>query len=261
MSSIEKEGVCMSCKSIPNNQVMAKKITPRRNELNLTIEEAATKANVGIKTWCRYETGGAIRQDKYKGVCRALNWMDLADDGVGENIFTGVLRTKNHEAWSVYIENMFGEEAAAAFAIGSDILLDYVEDELNKLASLPKGSHIGQNPLSYLAHMLPEQFLMEYDYEFLYGFKQQLIKMRACAGNGSKLIAHSVLEEILIYLIVNEARYVLEIDEISIKSDFKDWAFDFFEDMDVVTYLYSDMYVEEEDVYHFKYWMKRQFHC
>ena len=42
----------MSCKSIPNNQVMAKKIKQRRNELNLTIEEAATKANVGIKTWC-----------------------------------------------------------------------------------------------------------------------------------------------------------------------------------------------------------------
>ena len=43
----------------------------------LTIEEAASRAGVGTKTWCRYEAGESIRSDKCKGVCKALNWLSL----------------------------------------------------------------------------------------------------------------------------------------------------------------------------------------
>jgi len=42
----------------------------RRSMLNLTIEEAASKAGVGTKTWSRYEAGGSIRKDKSKGICK-----------------------------------------------------------------------------------------------------------------------------------------------------------------------------------------------
>lgn len=66
----------MAQKSISSNLELAERIR-RRNELNLTIEEAAKRAGVGTKTWCRYEAGESIRQDKYKGVCKALNWMQL----------------------------------------------------------------------------------------------------------------------------------------------------------------------------------------
>lgn len=68
----------MALKSIPVDQELARKIKLRRQELNLTIEEAASRAGVGTKTWCRYEAGGSIRQDKCKGICKALNWRDFS---------------------------------------------------------------------------------------------------------------------------------------------------------------------------------------
>lgn len=40
-------------KSIGGSMKLVGKIKARRNELGLTIEEAARKAGVGIKTWCR----------------------------------------------------------------------------------------------------------------------------------------------------------------------------------------------------------------
>lgn len=57
----------MANKCIQGNDGLAKKIKFRRNELYLTIEEAALRAGGGSKTWSRYESGGSIRLDKYKG--------------------------------------------------------------------------------------------------------------------------------------------------------------------------------------------------
>lgn len=56
----------MASKSIQGSQTLAKKIRSRRNELGFTIEEAAKRAGVGTKTWCRYEAGESIREDKYR---------------------------------------------------------------------------------------------------------------------------------------------------------------------------------------------------
>ena len=47
----------MAQKTIQGNQVLARQIRSRRNELGLTIEEASSRAGVGTKTWCRYEAG------------------------------------------------------------------------------------------------------------------------------------------------------------------------------------------------------------
>ena len=67
----------MTQKTIQGNADLAKQIRLRRSELGLTIEEAASRAGVGTKTWCRYEAGESIRSDKCKGVCKALNWLSL----------------------------------------------------------------------------------------------------------------------------------------------------------------------------------------
>ena len=58
----------MGQKSIKGSPELAEAIKRRRHELNLTIEEAASKAEIGTKTWCRYEAGESIRVDKYKGI-------------------------------------------------------------------------------------------------------------------------------------------------------------------------------------------------
>ena len=42
--------------------------------------------------------------------------------------------------------------------------------------------------------------------------------------------------------------------------EWDEWVFDLFDDMDIVTYLYSDMYVAEGEDYHFDNWMKEQFY-
>ena len=70
----------MAPKTILSNEDLGKKIKVRRNELRLTIEEAASRAGVGVKTWCRYESGGSIRKDKCKGICKALNWRSFTSE-------------------------------------------------------------------------------------------------------------------------------------------------------------------------------------
>ena len=58
----------MSQQTIKGTPKLAEAIRNRRKELGLTIEEAAVKAGVGTKTWCRYEAGEAIRKDKTRGL-------------------------------------------------------------------------------------------------------------------------------------------------------------------------------------------------
>ena len=48
----------MSQKTLKGSPELAETIKRRRHELNLTIEEAASKAGVGSKTWCRCHNGG-----------------------------------------------------------------------------------------------------------------------------------------------------------------------------------------------------------
>lgn len=47
----------MGQKSVKGSTELARAIKLRRNELGLTIEEAAARAGVGTKTWSRYEAG------------------------------------------------------------------------------------------------------------------------------------------------------------------------------------------------------------
>ncbi len=250
----------MAQKSVSGDFKLAEKIKKRRNELNLTIEEAAKRANVGTKTWSRYEAGEAIRQDKCKGVCKALNWMQLPieDD---EDIEFNLEEYKQHEAWSKYLEDRFGEVAALSFSIGSDILLDYIEDDLNELSKLPKGTHIGQLGTSFLDGILPEQFLMNYDYEFLYAMKSNLIRLRNIANLGKEIIVHSVLEELIFVLIVDESAFLIENNaNLEIDDDWKDWIYDIFGDADIDILLYSNMFLSVDNCYHFFHWLEDQFY-
>ena len=227
----------MAAKSIKGNNNLAKRIRTRRNELNLTIEEAAARANVGTKTWSRYEAGEAIRQDKIKGVCKALNWRGLpGDEELDDEAGISIEDLKQNSPWSSFLEKSFGRYAAISFAIGSDILSDFLKEDLS-------------------------------EYEFIYCFYLTVERLRLCAKRNLPIIAHSVLEELALFLISRESKFLLE----CMKSEGKiseeeydtgeDWAFDLFGDMDIVTCLYSDIYLKEENEYHFKHWLEQQFFC
>ena len=257
----------MSIKTIPGSIKLGETIKNRRQELGLTIEEAATKAGVGTKSWCRYESGQSIRSDKVKGICKVLNWLTLLGESGKEELSFDINEYRNHTAWSPYLCEQFGEITAIAFAAGSDIILDYIEDDLRELATMPKGSHIGQIPISMIKDSLPQQFLMRYDYDFLYQLKSTVIRLRITAKNEKRFAAHSVLEELAIYLFMQESAFFLdcisdEIEDAGIDNldIINDWAFEMFDDMDIVTFLYSDHYLSQESNYHFNHWTIDQFY-
>ena len=250
----------MAQKSIPGNPELAKSIKSRRNELNLTIEEAAQRAGVGTKTWCRYEAGAAIRADKCKGIRKALNWRTISDcegPGAGKSFVEGC---RGHEAWSPFLAENYGDIAAASFAAGSDILLDHIREDLADLASMPAGSHIGQLGTSFLCDDLPPQFRMCYDYDFLYHMKCVLLLFRRKARHGTPMIAHSVLDELILYLCSREAMALLELEDDPLSEQADDWVFDLFGDEDVVTFLYSNFYLDREHPYHFTHWNEQCFY-
>ena len=256
----------MTQKIIKGNESLARKIKSRRREMGLTIEEAASRAGVGTKTWYRYEAGESIRRDKCKGICKALNWHGFPDQNVEEKENVSIHEYRDHKAWSKYLERRFGPKAAIAFAVGSDILYDHIREDMEELNSLPAGTHIGQLEVSWLNGELPEQFQMHYDYEFLYRMKCTLCDMRVCARNDLPIIAHCVLEELIIYLCNEEAEVLIDLnrgrDEIedSDALDSSEWVFDLFGDMDLITFLYSDYYLDSKHPYHFSHWTEQQFY-
>lgn len=251
----------MAQKSIKGDRILGESIRKRRNELNLTIEDAAKRAGVGTKTWCRYEAGESIRQDKYKGVCKALSWRKFPGrENQDEMLSRGSYRQE--KAWSTYLEENFGETAALSFTIGCELLLHHIDEDLLEISTHPKGTHIGQLETSFMSDLLPKQFLMQYDYEFLYITRCKLLQLIDVAHSGEVIVAYSVIEEILLYMIANESDFfVHEVYNSKKDEDWKNWIYDILKDDDVDICLYSDMYVDKNNIYHFSYWMEKQFYC
>lgn len=257
----------MAQRSIQGNQKLARKIKRRRNELNLTIEEAASRARVGTKTWSRYEAGESIRLDKCRGICKALNWRDFPDEKSDAEKKSLIEEYRDHEAWSQFLAENYGSGAAVAFAAGSDILLDYINQDLSDLAAMPSGSHIGQLSTSFISDGLPPQFLMRYNYDFLYNMKCVLLKLRWRAKHGMPMTAHSILEELIIYLCNEEAQVLIKVsagtDDLVDNEELdasEDWVFNMFDDMDIISFLYSNVYLTEDHSFHFKHWCEQQFY-
>lgn len=89
-----------------------------------------------------------------------------------------ITECRKYEMWSDYIEENYGEIAAASIAIGSDLVFDYVKQDLEELSKMPRYSHIGQIEVSFLECILPQQFYVRYDYEFLYALYVTIYKLR-----------------------------------------------------------------------------------
>jgi hypothetical protein len=162
----------------------------------------------------------------------------------------------------------FGNLATTSFVIGNDILLDNLQEDMDELSSMPRESHIGQIGASWIESLLPPQFLMRYDYDFLYILRTTVTQFRLQAPKGIPIIAHSVIEELALYLIMEESRFLMESMEFDGEQDdlvdydsWDEWIFDIFDDMDLITFLYSDMYLTNGHPYHFDRWLERQFYC
>ena len=90
--------------------------------------------------------------------------------------------------------------------------------------------------------------------------------LRKRARRGNSMQAHSVMEELLIYLCNEEASVFMELyDANNVSGDDEDmsadeWIFDLFSDMDIVTFLYSDLYLSPDHLYHFSHWNDQVFY-
>lgn len=258
----------MSVKTFSGSTALGEKIKKRRNELGLTIEEAAERSGVGTKTWSRYEAGGSIRNDKVSGICKVLKWNTIPESDSYEKKFD-INEYKKRDSWSDSLAQNYGLGAAVSFVIGSDILCDNIQRDLDELAKKPKGTHIGELTFSYLVDCMPEQFLMNYDYEFLYCMKIRLLNYCKSAKYVDNFIAHTVLDEIILYNVMRESEFFVEgqyipnlpLDQSEEYDRWDSWAFDLFDDTDVVTSLYSDKYLTKDHTYHFSHWLEQQFYC
>ncbi len=213
---------------------------------------------MGTKTWSRYEAGESIRQDKCKGVCKALNWRAFPGDEK-EDTFD-LTKYRKHEAWSDFLADIFGERAAMSFAIGSDILLDYIQEDMGELSAMPQGSQLGQIDISFLKESLPPQFLMKYNYDFLYALYTTVIRLRAIARTGGRFVTCRVIEELAMYLAVEFSRYLMEAGNVDLEDGWDDWIFDLFDDEDLIQCLYADFYLTPDHSYHFEHWLENQFY-
>ena len=116
----------MSAKIIKGSAELGLKIRTRRNELGLTIEDAASRAGVGTKTWSRYEAGESIRRDKILPVCKTLNWHVLPGQEEAVHEDNNIDEYRSSRLWSPALADVCGDAAAVSFIIGSDILLDKI---------------------------------------------------------------------------------------------------------------------------------------
>ena len=134
------------------------------------------------------------------------------------------------------------------------------------MKAMPAGIHLGQ-VISSLSGILPPQFLTSYDYNFLWQMRCELINMRKRAGVGASLEAHSVLEELIIYLCCDETVGYIESMDANVIFDRKvekvndDWIYDLFDDSDIITFLYSDIWLPEDHTYHFSHWGEKEFNA
>lgn len=270
----------MPPKTNPNSESLAKAIRERREQLGMSIEDAARRAGVGLKTWARYESGSAIRQDKVKGVCRALAWPSLQDrayevelrDSLDSEYQWVASIGESDEAWSSWLASLYGREAAVSFALGSAFLGDYMSEDLRALSSKPKGAHLGEIGYSMLGDMLPAQFAMSYDYDFLFHLRAVLNQYVKRGKHGHEMYAHSVAEELIVRLIRDLSfdaveGWVKSIDHSNVAEEespsvelWGEWPEDLCGDSDFEMYLNDEIWLEKGHTYHFDGWFVPQFY-
>ncbi len=259
----------MAPRTHENSSYLSGKIRKRRIGLELSVEEAAAKAGIGAKTWARYEAGESIRSDKVRGVCKALGWNSLpvetpeamAVEEEDQAWFEELKTT--HTAWSSYIADRYGQKAAASFAIGSDILKDHINEDLDELGTMPRGTHAGQLSCSWIVDDLPPQFRMRYDYDFYYSFLMAVLGLRRDAHYGKRIVVHTVLDELALHLMLECSTDLVESWEPEHPEEedayWNEWAGNICGDNDLSSALYSDILVTPGSEYHFDNWQKPQF--
>lgn len=266
-------GVDMAPRTVAGSEELGSLMRARREELGLSIEQAASSAGLGSETWRRYENGSSIRQDKLRVVCRALKWRALP--AVGSRV-SAEDKEPSRGMWELATESKgytlslveeYGEGAARVFAVGCDIISDQIKDDLEQLRSMPRGSHVGEAPASWLDNQLPPRWLMRYDYDFLFRLRAtvEALRLRAVHPNfdGIPHFTRCVADDLALHLIMEQGMVAFEVSDHQIdQRDVDEWEYEMNgEDDEVITLLYSEWFDSSPDQqWHFDRWFDRTYY-
>lgn len=247
---------------------LANYIHHRRLEVGVSSTDLAEISNMSKSNWESFEKNGGAIPLKSKDIILDLLFLErFPKEKECDFIDKLFEEAKENKLWPGKIYQTMGLTPALSFIAGCEILSDDINNDLEELSKLPKESHLGQLDTSLLLSLLPQQFITKYDYEFVYKLSKVLAQYTSRNKVGSSYTAHNVIEEICLYLIAKESiLYFESLDEnshLQLKEllDYNDeWPFDIFDDMDSYTFLYTDIYIEEDSPYHFKNWFVPQFY-
>ena len=158
----------------------------------------------------------------------------------------------------MYLEESYDIGAAIAFDEGSKRLYRLISEDIERLVLMPKGSCIWDLNTTSLLRILPKQFRPYYDYCFLIHLRSVLYDMRKTVRTGEQLIAHTVLQELILYLSAQEAKKSSEALE-ACGGESEELIYALLDDLDVVTFLFSDIILDPDDAYHYVHWDEQQF--
>lgn len=164
-------------------------------------------------------------------------------------------------SWLDRIRLEYSDAAAQTFQRGVALLNQYIKEDMALLSKMPKGTHIGQiqEDSRFLAYFFPKQFLTDCTYEVLYAMQCALERFDALAVRLPQIYAHTVLEEVVLYLAMKAGSQPLKKVRNADAWLDEEWLYDTFGDEDVVTCLFSGSYINEDNVYHFSHWTEEVF--
>lgn len=265
-------------------------IRKRREELGLTVEEAAGKVGVSAEDWARWEEEGAVRMERIEALTNLLG-EEVLKYYQPEFCIFDLDEFRSRPYWSSYLEKEHGIAVAVAFVYGYEMLHDHILDDIDSLRSLPEGSLLRDHEWSQLIDMLPDAFEDRYDMAFLLRLQSANDAFAKAAGEGKRIIAHTVLEELTLLLNNLLSQVMMEIEgtaalkelftdqmnaeEAEEKDDdyfdnwppenylnvsaWQDWVYNVLGDDDIGLFLYTDcMPVIPE--YHYDNWLLPQFY-
>lgn len=217
----------MTPRTRPGSVELGQAIRARREQLGLTIDEAAARSGLGRETLRRYESGSAIREDKIPALCRLLAWQRLPD-AVDQSDAGGPLAPnwddRDRAGFSESVEDALGEDCAHTLAVGFELVVDQIDHVIAELESMPLGSHVGMTTLGFEFDP-PPVFLTRCDH-------QTMVRLRNSAADLSRRLQEPldlpleglpVAEQIVLRRSLEAGQLYVETVEMTEPDDSEDW--------------------------------------
>jgi len=108
------------------------------------------------------------------------------------------------EVYSPRLARTLGEEAARCFALGAFLFDMSVAEDLENLAQLPRGAHLGQLDETHIGSTLPQLWLTRYDYEFVFQLRGTARDMALRLTDGGPAVGEPLVRNLADVLVLHD---------------------------------------------------------